>query len=260
MTLFIENILTNVSPSTIDIMYQDRENFTFSHLMGLLTSEPTLSTSVKWGPILNDVTNLQDVASLLGSQSMWTWIGASTMCWKGTDPIKTSIEFYLINYRPNLGIEDSLRKLNYFTSLEKDGMATVYVHGGYGAQVLETNSKLFNNHLSSVRDISGNQSLGEIGMNGLDQKGTLMIKLGNKILLTKMLISRLDVTPSLVEVPDKKPLYYKVSMSLIGTQPLLSTDVDNMYTGGRQTSSVGIGSGTAGKTKVEVDFGGGSSW
>ena len=44
-----------------------------------------------------------------------------------------------------------------------------------------------------------------------------------------MLISRLDVTPSIVEVVDRKPLYYRVSMSLTGSRPLLSTDVDDMY-------------------------------
>ena len=229
MTLFIENILTETSPSTVEIMFPDRVTSVYEHLKGLLTSEVSVNTGVKWGPILNDVTNLQDLASLLGQQSMWTWIGASTMCWKGTDPLKTSIDFYLINYRPQLGIEETLKKLNYFTSLEQDGTATVYVHGGYMADVLTTNSSLFNNKIRSASDLiklSGGE-LDTIGMNL--SPGTLTVKLGNKFLLTKMLISSLDITPSIVEVPDGKPLYYRVSMSLIGAQPLLSTDVDKMY-------------------------------
>ncbi len=229
MTLFIENILTETSPSTVDIMFPDRVTTVYEHLRGLLTSEVSVSTGVKWGPILNDVTNLQDLASLLGQQSMWTWIGASTMCWKGTDPLKTSIDFYLINYRPQLGIEETLKKLNYFTSLEQDGAATVYVHGGYMADVLTTNNSLFNNKIKSASDLiklSGGE-LDTIGMNL--SPGTLTVKLGNKFLLTKMLINNLDITPSIVEVPDGKPLYYRVSMSLIGAQPLLSTDVDKMY-------------------------------
>ena len=90
-----------------------------------------------------------------------------------------------------------------------------------------------------------------------------MIKLGNKVLLTKMLISRLDITPSLVEVPDRKPLYYRVSMSLTGTQPLLSTDVDMMYTGGRYGNNNGraySASSDTGKTRVDVSHGSGGSW
>ena len=229
MTLFIENILTETSPSTVDIAFPDRVTTVYEHLKGLLTSEVSVSTGVKWGPILNDVTNLQDLASLLGQQSMWTWIGASTMCWKGTEPIKTSIDFYLINYRPQLGIEETLKKLNYFTALEQDGAATVYVHGGYMADVLTTNNSLFNNKIKSASDLA-KLSGGELDTIGMSTSpGTLMIKLGNKFLLTKMLINNLDITPSIVEVPDGKPLYYRVSMSLVGAQPLLSTDVDKMY-------------------------------
>ena len=230
MTLFIENILENSSPSTVEIAH----DVLGIDLKGLLVSEVTLSTSNKWGPILNDVTNLQDVASLLGSGSMWTWIGASTMCWKGTDPIKTSIDFYLINYRPQLQIEEQLTKLNHLTALVKDGMATVFIHGKYEPQVLSTNSKIFNNSLKSSGDLESIKGLGKAAQSDAEgTPGTLSIYIGNKIRLTKMLISRLDVTPSLVEVPDRKPLYYKVSMSLVGTQPLLSTDVDRMYIGGQ---------------------------
>ena len=237
MTLFIENLISKTSPSTIEIAYPAPDSIgqgtIINHwIRGLLVSEPSLSTSVRWGPILNDVTNLQDVASLLGQQSMWTWIGASTMCWKGTDPLKTSFDFYLINYRPGLGIEDSLKELNYLTALVKDGNASVHIHGGYAANVLATNSSIFNNRVSSAAELATNADVGSIGIRMGSPEGvlgTLSITIGNKIYLNKMLISRLDITPSLIEVSDKKALYYRVSMSLVGTQPLLSTDVANMY-------------------------------
>lgn len=237
MTLFIENLITKPSPSTIEIAYPAPDSIgqkviNNNWVRGLLVSEPSLSTSVRWGPILNDVSNLQDVASLLGEQSMWTWIGASTMCWKGTDPLKTSFDFYLINYRPGLDIEKSLKELNYLTALVKNGNASVFVHGGYAANVLSENKSLFNNRVSSAVELATNTDAGNIGIRMSSYEGelgTLSIVIGNKIYLNKMLISRLDITPSLIEVSDKKALYYRVSMSLIGTQPLLSTDVDNMY-------------------------------
>jgi hypothetical protein len=64
------------------------------------------------------------------------------------------------------------------------------------------------------------------------EEGTIAIQFGNKMVLRNMLIGRLNVTPSIVEVPDGKPLYYRVSMDLTGSRPLLSTDVDNMYNSG----------------------------
>lgn len=264
MTLFIENVLEDgvISPNTVVITYpspsstvsKGSDSSTRS-LNGLLISEATLSTGVKWGPILNDVTNLQDLASLLGSSSMWTWIGASTMCWKGTDPLKTSIEFYLINYRPQLGIEEKLKELNYLTSLVKDGVASVFVHGGYSAEVLETNSSMFNNRITSSGALVKQKGLSEFGQtkSGL---GTLSITLGNKLTLNRMLISSLDITPSTVEVPDKRALYYRVSMSLIGAQPLLSTDIDNMYRN-IVSSSASFSDSVAGEG---ANGGGGSSW
>lgn len=252
MTLYLDGIfdllLGEGAPSSILIDYpiasesedKDKRGREGSRglLQGLLVSEPTLSTGVKWGPILNDVTNLQDVASLLGSEHMWSWIGASVMCWKGTTPLTTSIEFYLINYKRGLGLEQSLKELNYLTALKKVGEATVAVHGGYAARVLSTNTELFNNG-KLKKSNKGSEKSGLLGefLNQFKslaedpdmEEGTLRIYLGKKIKLRNMLLNKLDITPSIVEVPDGKPLYYRVSMSLTGSRPLLSTDVDEMY-------------------------------
>lgn len=238
MTLFLDGIFSSSSsipPSAVVIRYPKVGAHIRQTLTGLLVSEPTVSSAISWGPILNDVSNLQDVASLLGSADMWTWIGASVMCWKGTSPIKTSIEFYLINYKRNLGLENGLKDLNYLTSLYDVGKkVAVEVHGGYKARVLETNRSQFDNGtptkdiLASVSSsLTGYGTSFEDGINM--EEGTIAVSFGNKMTLRNMLIQRLDVTPSLVEVPDGKPLYYRVSMGLVGSRPLLSTDVDRMY-------------------------------
>lgn len=246
MTLFLDGIFDdyNNSPSSIVIRYPKvgykGSRFT---LNGLLVSEPTLSSQNKWGPILNDITNIQDVASLLGSQHMWSWIGASVMCWKGTDPIRTNVEFYLINYKRNLNLDKKLEDLNALTSLSDIGKnVAVEVHGGYAARVLETNKTHFNNGLPKrSNEMTSKQyletALDNYTLNNNDsdpnwvnmEEGTIEIQFGNKMSLSNMLLGRLDVTPSLVEVPDGKPLYYRVSMSLTGSRPLLSTDVSKMY-------------------------------
>jgi hypothetical protein len=246
MTLFLDGIFdeSRVSPSSVNIKFPVRMTGTREYLTGLLISEPTISSQNKWGPILSDITNIQDVASLLGSEHMWSWIGASVMCWKGTDPVKTTVEFYLINYKKNLRIEEKLKDLNYLTSLYDEGKnISVGVHGGYKARVLETNRTHFNNGLPKREGKMTSReylerALGDYKLTRGDEswqnmeEGTIAIQFGNKMVLRNMLIGRLNVTPSIVEVPDGKPLYYRVSMDLTGSRPLLSTDVDDMYNSG----------------------------
>ena len=247
MTLFLDGIFDKYgvgSPSSIIINYPiagERGEGGRDYLNGLIVSEPTLSSSVRWGPILNDLSNLQDVASLLGSPHMWSWIGASVMCWKGTSPLTTNLEFYLINYKRGLNLEKKLKELNYLTSLIQigDNKATVQVHGGYSAKVLAgSNEKYFDNNVKKNKKDNSRDFLGKVlepfkklADDENMEEGTLRIQIGNKILIKNMLITRLDVTPSIVEVPDGKALYYRVSISLTGSRPLLSTDIEQMFVG-----------------------------
>ena len=239
MTLFLDGIYDEgrLSPSTIVIRYPTVDGGSRPSIRGLMTSEPTLSSKNKWGPILNDITNIQDVASLLGSSEMWSWIGASVMCWKGTEPIKTTIEFYLINYKQGLKLDEKLKDLNYLTSLHeiKGKAIAVKVHGGYQARVLETNTAIFSNGSRENRGLGEYLKPFQDGANYENfEQGTIEIQFGSKMSMRNMLIANMDVTPSIVEVADihgnnPKPLYYRVSLGLIGARPLLSTDVDAMY-------------------------------
>ena len=238
MTLFLDGIYDEgrLSASTVVIRYPTVDGGSRPSMRGLMTSEPTLSSKNKWGPILNDITNIQDVASLLGSSEMWSWIGASVMCWKGTEPIKTNIEFYLINYKRGLNLERKIKDLNYLTSLYDIGKkVAVKVHGGYQARVLERNEDIFNNGKRGSQKLGDYlSSFEEAGNYENFEQGTIEIQFGNKMSMRNMLIANMDVTPSIVEVAningtDPKPLYYRVSLGLIGARPLLSTDVDVMY-------------------------------
>lgn len=244
MTLFLDGIFNegNKSPSAVTVDFPivyPGSNDSNDRITGLLISEPTMSTSINWGPIINDLSNIQDISSLIGASQMWTWIGASAMCWKGTAPLTTSIEFYLINYKRGLYLEEKLKNLNLLTSLTRkngDEKIAVQVHGGYTAPVLQSNTDYFNNNMEKESIVSGLEQFGKDYIYNSNKnlnmaKGTLTITFGRKMKITHMLVKRLDVTPSVVEVPDGKPLYYRVSMSLTGSRPLLSVDVENMYKG-----------------------------
>ena len=252
MALFLDGIFntdmtTKLPPSAVRIYFPvAKEGGTkpsfYDKIQGLLTNEVTVSSQVKWGTILNDVTSLQGVASLLGEAKMWTWIGASTMCWQGTEPLKTGIEFYLINYKRGLNLGEKLKNLNMLTALVGAGRAQVLVHGGYSSKVLETNKDLIGNGSGGNKEgteppdnrsfldtvLAPFEKIGNMSKENLEE-GTVKIIIGNKLFLSQMLVSRLDVTPSLVEVEEGLPLYYRVSMSLTGTRPLVSSIVDQMY-------------------------------
>ena len=64
--------------------------------------------------------------------------------------------------------------------------------------------------------------------------GSLTLRFGHKSTIRNVLLSKIDVTESNVEVIDQaggniKPLYYRVSAQFTGVRPLLSTDVDHMF-------------------------------
>ena len=249
MTLFLDgiyNLSDNgfIPPSAIrvdfpKVIYGGQSFQGWDQIQGLLVNEVTISSQIKWGSILSDVSNLQDVASLLGSPKMWTWIGASTMCWKGTEPLKTSFEFYLINYKRGLKLEEKLKDLNLLAALMEDPGSsgrwweqTVAVHGGYGAHVLDSTNQFLTNGNTKKDRKKGEYNIpadyASIAQGDLES-GTLRIRLGNKLRITNMLLHRLDVTPSIIELPDGLPLYYRVSLSVTGAQPLLGRQVEEMY-------------------------------
>jgi len=276
--LFLDGIFSNssYSPSTIYISMPNMPQSSFlksnpeggSILRGLLISEPSFSAQNKWGPVINDITNLQDVASLIGSNSMFSWINASTMCWKGTSPLTVSVEFYLINYKRGLGIEEGLKNLVKMCSLDQDPNATVgqnfkvQVHGGYAADILTGNKRYFDtgNNLEKFIDENSkgaaaiNTLHDELYSNG-DALGSIKLQFGRKSIIKNLLLSKISVTESIVEVADqggndRRPLYYRVSAQFTGVRPLLTVDVDDMYSivsGGREA---GYGNYTAPTTEA----------
>lgn len=212
-------------------------------LKGLMIGDPTFSMGNKWGTIINDLSNLQDFASLTGMDSMFTWINASTMCWKGTNPLSMGIEFYLINYKNNLGLEVQLRNLSKLASLMQDKAASAgqafkaMVHGGYAADILEGNTKFWTTKISDIESLTSNETLkGDLGLydSSGNAKSSIRVQFGNKSKISNLLVSKIDITESTVEVANqnginRKPLYYRVSVQFTGVRPLLSTDLDNMF-------------------------------
>ena len=178
---------------------------------------------------------------------MFSWINASTMCWKGTSPLNIGVEFYLINYkRDGLGLEAKLKELIKLAAIGKDdgnsNSIFVKVHGGYKPDVTSDNfAKYWTVSVPSATLFRTDDKDGGLGGFGGGSVVTgaepysITLKFGNKSTISNLLLSKIDVTESNVEVSDinggsRKPLYYRVSAQFTGTRPLLSTDVDGMFT------------------------------
>lgn len=205
-------------------------------LYGLLISEPSIRGSNKWAPIISDVSNLTDLSSFMSMDALFSWIGASTLCWKGTDPLKFNLDFYMINYKPELDLEGQLEALMKLTSLNKSNALMVKVHGGYTPDVLLNNNQVFDASMDSIRsDINSLNVKGRGRSIGTgEEKGTVSISIGQRMNIKNLLVSSAEVVPSIVEVCDPdgnniKPLYYRVSVALIGVNPLLSTEVPGFF-------------------------------
>lgn len=248
-SLFLDGIYStnSDSPSSVRITmpnYNPEGNIDNINLVGLMTGDVSFSAQNNWGTVINDLSNLQDLASLAGSRNMFAWISASTMCWKGTQPLNISIDFYLINYKRGLNLEKNLKTLVKLASLSSStgGWGEGFlaqVHGGYAPDIFQDNAGSFftvGNVSSSLglKNSINNSSFYSTGDITGYAKSALQLEFGHKSKIRNLLLAKINVTESLIEVADQnganqKPLYYKVSAQFVGVKPLITTDVDNMF-------------------------------
>ena len=101
---------------------------------------------------------------------------------------------------------------------------------------MEGNDKIKGFFSSSV---TSSADLGSVDLTGLyDGEGnaisSLTVQFGHKSKISNLLLSKIDVTESNIEVADQngdnpRPLYYRVNAQFTGVRPLLTVDVDNMF-------------------------------
>ena len=247
-TLFLDGIFTDgsESPSSVKITMPNRDassNVPAINLVGLMQGDVSFSAQNSWGTIVNDISNLADLASLSGSNNMFSWIGASTMCWKGTSPLSIGIEFFLINYKKGLQLEEQLKTLVKLAALDENvnatansGSYTAQVHGGYAPDLFSDNTSLFWSlgEIKSSNDLKSPIDNSKLYNSNGQAVGALQLAFGKKSVINNLLLSKINVTESIVEVSDqsggsRKPLFYKVNAQFTGVRPLLTVDVDNMF-------------------------------
>lgn len=220
-------------PSVIDMYIPGYSGM----LRGLLTSDTTISLKNTFGAAMPDLETLQSAAQMLNISVVPAWIGASTQVWRGTDAVRFTIEFYLINYKPGLKLEDGLKQLAKLATMQKkEGAGTTFlvkVHGGYTPDVLANNETQF---LPNKIDPTTLQQYAEGNWNGTQRKGVIKIRIGTSFELDNLILNKIDISRSNVEVKSNKgskakPLYYRVQAQLQTCRAALETDVDSMFGG-----------------------------
>lgn len=239
-------------------------------IYGILASDINISVNTTYGSVLPDTSTFSDIGFMMGAENITTWVGASALAWKGTDPVRFGAEMYLVNYAPGLGYEDDLKALTKMCTLGiprtggdiRDDFQ-VRVHGGYAGDPFASNKDYHagNNPAAgkgiwgSIRDrwdvpdkdgkapdvgarldIIKSEVAKSKSVIGTDIKGTIEVKIGSNFTLQNLLLTRVDVTPSLVEVKGEgdyspKPLYYRVQMSFTTCRAALEEDVQGMFGG-----------------------------
>lgn len=244
MSFYIDFFTNSLnSPGIVDIYIPGRDES--KPLRGILASEINIGLKNTFGNALPSLDSLSDAFQLMSAPFVPAWIGASTQIWKGTDLLRLAFEFYLVNYEPNINPshEDSLKALTKLATMMKDdgsygegntkvtGKFFAKVHGGYRPDPFASNEKRFLGGNLSETTLS---SLAGIGIGEASRDGTITIKVGRNFSLSGLLLTKIDITPSVVEVGNKynsKPLYYRVSVNMQTSRVALETDVDQMFGG-----------------------------
>ena len=219
-------------PSVVDMQIPGYSGM----LRGLLTSDTTISLKNTFGAALPDVETLQAAAQLVNWSSVPAWIGASTQVWRGTDAVRFPLEFYLINYKPGLKLEEGLKQLAKLATMmrgEEGPLSSVFakVHGGYTPDVLANNNQQFlPNKLDPKKDELRTTE------DGTKRSGVIEIRIGTNFTLGNLILTKIDISRSNVEVRSPKsgtpkPLYYRVQCQLQTCRAALETDVDSMFGG-----------------------------
>lgn len=233
---------------------------------GIIDNDVTFSLSNRFAPILPDTSDLQEIFSIFESGSMPSWIGTSSQVWKGTNPISFSFDMYIINWSPDCKSESNLERLAQLCTVSPapdsnkgdPSKWTVSVHGGYKPAILADNRQWFTGALdgSGISEslIGRNSDKSGYSNDAISSQKTRLDKLlavettgesssrgmvtlfvGSRTKVSNLLLTRCDITPSVVEVYSPtagvppRPLYYRVGLSFQTARTALSTDIPGLF-------------------------------
>lgn len=258
MSLFL-NTIANDQGGTVTLALPDC-NGGIVGIQGYLTEDPKIELKNNWDSLISDLGAINDFMQLaqMGAAS---WLSTSKAAWKGTEPIKLGLNFYLITHKKaqlsngtglNMPISKQAAYLARLAAVSPGGgtgfltQLKVNVHGGYKPDYFQRNSEFAgaekgakDMRLTGVTDT-------ELSSDALvsDTGGTISIVIngGGKRTMRfhKMLLESVNFTTSTVRTgywngnvfhTSSEPLYIKVDAQFRLMHAATLADVTRMFTG-----------------------------
>lgn len=258
MSLFL-NTIANDQGGTVTLALPDCKGGIVG-IQGYLTEDPRVELKNNWESIISDLGAINDFMQLanIGPAS---WLSTSKAAWKGTEPIKLGLNFYLITHKKaqlsngsglDLPISKQAAHLARLASVAPGGdsggissMLKVNVHGGYRPDYFQRNADFAgsNNAASALNSVS-DSDFGSDSFASADTGGTVSIVIngGGKRTMRfhKMLLESVNFTTSTVRTgywngnvfhTSSEPLYIKVDAQFRLMHAATLADVTRMFTG-----------------------------
>ena len=234
---------TDVSPNPNDPSRGNRVE-----VRALLDGDIKFSLGNKWDNLINIGTDISDWQQTLnlGAYNLLNWVSASSVGWKGSDPLTITFSCYLVTYKRNqVEIMEQARWLAGLSAIYVNNSgngvesnATVRVHGGYTPKFWVGNANLGDytafvgtdgvNTNTPINDFT----VGDIYNNGVNND-TGMVKLhwggpGGPV-ITGLLLDKCEVEISSVMCAPKEPLWIKLTPQFRTYRAMTVGDVDRIF-------------------------------
>lgn len=229
--MYIENLLNNneTPPGTVSLILPNANADGGTHtIKGLIEQDVAFDMGVSWGSIIPNMESLTQFSQIVNNQNVFTWVSSSSAAWKGTDPFNFKITFWLVTYKyGQYPIKQQALALAKLCALYCDGenFATAKVHGGYTLNLGDSN-KSFRN-IGFDKDFNPNSKI--LSKLVKQNQGLITMKLGGSLTIDKLLVEKVTLTPSSVQVDKDTPLYIKVDATFRTNRALLVSDLENMF-------------------------------
>ena len=219
-------------------------------ISGFLADELTLEMGNTWGSIIPSGESLRQVAQTIGMNDVFTWIQASAVAWKGTQPLTFTIDVYLVtlfrNQSPSiLSCAKEIMKMSALYT-DNDDIATAKIHGGYSVDYATANyyigsggsiaTLLADSKKTQQFDpdkankaFSGFQKDVASPMLTGTQQGTITLYINDTMKIENLLLERTTITHSKAYVDEITPLYVKLGLSFRTFRSPTVKDIENLY-------------------------------